>query len=150
MIVIEQPPADLPAKALAGKERDALVVTWEGRRWTRRRVVTAGGRELALALPTGTVLAPGAVLWMDAEWYVEVEAAREPLIAIRPRGREEGLRVAFEVGNRHFPLAIDGDRLLVPDDTAMDQLLTRLGVPWERVLAVFDPAGDDHAHAHGH
>ena len=38
-------------------------------------------------------------------------------IATRP------LRIAFEVGNHHFPLAIDGDELLVPDDTAMVQLL---------------------------
>ena len=48
------------------------------------------------------------------------------------------MRIAFDVGNRHFSLALDGDVLLVPDDTAMEQLLTRLGVRWERREAVFD------------
>ncbi len=33
--------------------------------------------------------------------------------------------MAFEVGNRHFTLALDGPRLLVPDDPAMKVLLTR-------------------------
>ena len=68
------------------------------------------------------------------------------MLAVTPRTREEGLRVAFEVGNRHFTLALDGARLLVPDDPAMDQVLTRLGVPFERTRAVFVPLGRGHRH----
>jgi urease accessory protein len=132
--------------ALAGRERDALVLTAEERRWGRRRVRTRAGRELALALPTGTALAPGTVLHVAPAWYVVVEAAEEPVIAATPRSREEAVRVAFEVGNRHFTLAVDGDRLLLPDDTAMEQLVTRLGVPWTRDRAVFLPVGAGHRH----
>jgi len=65
---------------------------------------------------------------------------------VTPRTREEGLRVAFEVGNRHFTLAVDGARLLVPDDPAMEQLLRRLGVAFERARAVFMPVGHGHRH----
>lgn len=132
--------------ALAGRERDALVLTAEERRWGRRRVRTRAGRELALALPTGTVLAPGTVLHVTAAWYVVVEAAEEPVIAVAPRSREEAIRVAFEVGNRHFTLAVDGERLLLPDDPAMEQLVTRLGVPWTRGRAAFLPVGAGHRH----
>jgi urease accessory protein len=77
---------------------------------------------------------------------VVVEAAPEPVLAVRPRSRDEAIRVAFEVGNRHFTLAVDGERLLVPDDPAMDQLLTRLGVAFERVRSVFVPVGAGHRH----
>lgn len=131
---------------VAGRTRDALRLTWEGRRWGRRKATTTAGREVALALPTGTVLHPGAVLWIDATWYLVVEAEPEPVIAVHPRGPHEAIRVAFEVGNRHFTVAIDGEDLLVPDDTAMEQLLDRLRVPWERKLAVFDPVGFGHRH----
>jgi urease accessory protein len=103
---------------------------------------------LALALPTGSVMRPGDVLYVASDWYVMIEAAPEPVLAVTPRSREEGLRVAFEVGNRHFTLAVDGDRLLVPDDPAMDQLLTRLGVGFERVEAIFVPLGAGHRHEH--
>lgn len=152
MIVIETVVSTTP-EALAGRERDTLALTWEGRRWGRRRVRTAAGREVALALPTGTVLAVGAVLWVDADWYLEVEGAAEPVIAVRPRNHPEALRVAFEVGNRHFSVALDGERLLVPDDTAMVQLLDRLGASWERTEAVYSPMGFGHTHppdVHGH
>jgi UreE urease accessory protein, C-terminal domain len=49
----------------------------------------------------------------------------------------------------------------VPDDTAMEQLLSRLGVVWRRRAAIFAPFGgknwehgrsalDGHSHAHPH
>jgi urease accessory protein len=136
-----------PSEAeLAGRQRDVVVMTAEERRWGRRRVVTSGGRELALALPTGSVLESGVVLHVEPEWYVVVEAAPEPVLVVRPRSAQEGLRVAFEVGNRHFTLAVDGERLLVPDDPAMEQLLGRLGVAFERTRAVFVPLGQGHRH----
>jgi urease accessory protein len=131
---------------LGGRERDVVTLTAEERRWGRRRVMTRQGRELALALPTGSVLAPGAVLHVAPDWYVVVEAAAERVLAIRPRSAAEALRVAFEVGNRHFTLAVDGDQLLVPDDVAMTQLLDRLGVNYEPARAVFEPLGHGHRH----
>ena len=134
------------AQDLLGLERDVLVLTAEERRWGRRRVVTREGRELALALPTGSVLQPGEVLHVAHDWYVVVEAAPEAVLAVRPRSREEGVRLAFEVGNRHFTLALDGERMLVPDDLAMEQLLRRLEVPYERTREVFVPLGHGHRH----
>jgi len=141
MQVITEAPRAVPPATLAGKARDTLHLTWEERRWTRKRVTTAAGRELALALPTGTVLDPGAVLLVEDDWYLVVEARPEPLLAIFPASREEALRLAFEVGNRHFTLAFEDGALLVPDDTAMIQLATRAGARWERRQAVYTPLG---------
>ena len=148
MKVIGELRAQVDPASLAGKERDSLVLTWEGRRWGRRRVTTERGREVALALPTGSVLSVGAVLLVEPGWYLEVEAAPEPVIAVFPQDHAQALRVAFEVGNRHFPLAMDGDALFVPDDPAMEQLMTRLGARWERRAAVFNPIGSSPAHEH--
>ena len=128
------------------RQRDAVVMTAEERRWGRRRVTTRAGRELALALPTGTVLAPGEVLHVDAGWYVVVEPALEPVLTVTPRSPDEAVRIAFEVGNRHLAIAMDGERLLVPDEPATEQLLRRLGVTFERARAVFTPVGFGHRH----
>jgi len=134
------------AADLASLERDRLVLSAEERRWGRRRVKTEHGRELALALPTGTVLTPGHILYVGPEYYVVVEAAEEPVLAVTPRSTHEAIRVAFEVGNRHFSVAIDRGRLLVLDDPAMEQLLSRIAVPWTRDRAVFIPIGAGHRH----
>jgi urease accessory protein UreE len=144
--VITTARVDVREADLAGRERDTLTLTAEERRWGRRRVTTTAGRVLVLALPTGSVLRLGAVLHVAADWYAVVEGALEPVLAFKPTSPEEALRVAFEVGNRHFTLAVDGERVLVPDDPAMGHLLTRLDVRFERVRAVFVPIGMGHRH----
>jgi len=149
MIVITEGRSRVDPAALSGKERDTLRLAWEERRWTRKRVTTTGGREVALALPTGSMLRPGDVVAVEADWYLAVEGRPEPVLVVAPRDRAEAIRIAFDVGNRHFPLALDGERLLVPDDAAMEQLLSRLGVRWARRQAVFDPLGGGHRHEPG-
>ena len=133
MTLITDLPRAVEPAALAGKARDTLSLTWEERRWTRKRVTTTGGREVALALPTGSVLEPGAIL--------AVEARPEAVLACFPSSHPEALRIAFDVGNRHFTLAVEDGALVVPDDPAMSQLLSRLGVRWERREAVYAPLG---------
>lgn len=140
-VIVTRPHVPVHDADLSRLERDTLVLTAEERRWGRRRVTTDKGRELALALPTGSVLVPGEILHVARDFYVIIEAAAEPVLAVMPRSHEEGLRVAFEVGNRHFTLALDGERILVPDDPAMEQLLERLEVEWRREQAVFIPLG---------
>jgi urease accessory protein len=146
VVVVTHPHVHVRDADLSGHERDTLVLTAEERQWGRRRVTTTGGRTLALALPTGTTLTPGEILHVGPDWYLIVEGAPEPVLVVTPGSGKEALRIAFEVGNRHFTLALDGERLLVPDDRAMDQLLTRLGVPFERAQAVFVPIGTGHRH----
>jgi urease accessory protein len=149
MVMITAPHLHVEPSALAGKERDTLCLTWEERRWTRKRVVTTQGREVALALPTGSLLRPGDVVAVEPDWYLAIEGKPEAVLAVTPTDRGEAIRIAFEVGNRHFPVAISDDDLLVPDDTAMEQLMTRLGVAWKRSAAVFTPLGGGHSHEHG-
>jgi urease accessory protein UreE len=61
-------------------------MTSEERRWVRRRATTSQGREIALALPTGATLEPGSIVAIEPDWYLEIEAAPEAVLAIRPRG----------------------------------------------------------------
>lgn len=145
-VVVEALPGAVTPADLQGKEADRLLLTWEQRRWMRGRFVTEGGREIGVALPTGTQVEPGQTLWIGADWYLLMEATKEPLLAIRARDREQAIRIAFEVGNLHFPLALETDRLLVPDDSAMIQLFGRIGVCWERCSSAFRPIGKGSPH----
>jgi urease accessory protein len=114
---------------LRAKEEDKLVLTWEQRRWMRGRFTTKRGRKIGIALPTGTTLTPGAILYVGADWYLKIEAAIESVLEILPSDYDEAVKIAFEVGNRHFPLALEKSRILVPDDKVMVRLMDRLGAP---------------------
>ena len=73
-VVVTERAAVSSADALAGRKRDALVLTAEERRWGRRRVRTGDGRELVLALPTGSVLMTACVAVLMTETLLEVPA----------------------------------------------------------------------------
>jgi urease accessory protein len=145
-VVVDTLPIDISPADLAGKEVDTLSLPWEQRRWMRGRFTTDKGREIGVALPTGIQIEPGQIMWIGPDWYLTMGVANEPLLAIRAADRADAIRIAFEVGNLHFPLAVSGERLLVPDDSAMIQLLGRLGVNWERCSAAFQPIGKGSPH----
>ena len=133
---------------LRAKEEDKLVLAWEQRRWMRGRFTTSNGRKIGIALPTGTTLAPGAILYVGADWYLKIEAAMESVLEIFPSDYNEAVKIAFEVGNRHFPLALEESKILVPDDKVMVRLMDRLGASWERRQAIFNPIGNTQLHQH--
>jgi urease accessory protein len=149
LLIIERLISPVSAEILRAKEDDKLVLTWEQRRWVRGRFTTDKGRKIGLALPTGTTLAPDAILWVEQDWYLRVEAATESVLEILPADRAEAVKIAFEVGNRHSPLAMQENKLLVPDDKAMVRLMDRLGAQYERRQAVFNPIGNSESHQHG-
>jgi urease accessory protein len=147
-LIIDHAIPPVSQETLRAKEDDKIVLTWEQRRWVRGRFTTDKGRKIGLALPTGTTLAPDAILWVGPDWYLRVEAANEPVLEIFPADHNEAMKIAFEVGNRHFPLAMQENKLLVPDDKAMVRLMDRLGARWERRQAVFNPIGNTQSHQH--
>ena len=147
MLIIDHLIDSLPAAALEGKEMDILALTWQQRRWPRGKLTTRNSREIALALPTGTILQPGVPLWVESNWYLTVVASPEPVLAIEPADWATAVRAAFEIGNRHFPLVIEGSALLVPDDPAMVHLFERMGIPFTGRSAPFNPQGVGHSHA---
>ena len=134
---------------LSAKEEDKLVLTWEQRRWLRGRFTTKRGRKIGIALPTGTTLAHGTILYVGPDWYLKMEAAIEPVLEIIPLDYDHAVKIAFEIGNRHFPLALDGASILVPDDKAMIRLMERLGARWSRRQGIFDPVSSTQPHPHG-
>ena len=81
---------------------DTAALTWEQRQRSRQKLLTALGREVALALPTGTRLLAGDLL-PTAEGYIEVVLTPEEVLVIRPRSLQETAFVAYQIGNRHLP-----------------------------------------------
>jgi len=147
-IIIDRLNAPTPLADLGAKEEDKLVLNWEQRRWMRGRFTTERGRKIGIALPTGTTVVPGSILYVGPDWFLKIEAAVESVLEIVPSNCAEAVKIAFEVGNWHFPLALRENKILVPDDKPMVRLLERLGVPWERRQTIFDPIANTQLHQH--
>jgi len=120
-----------------GSRPERLVLTWEQRSKTRQRVASESGREIVLKLATGTRLPPGTVVWVGEGVHVEVAAADEEVWLIRTADVRTLAQVAYEIGNRHFPIEIGDASLAVLYDHTLAELWARLGVHAERMRRPF-------------
>lgn len=134
------------AADLSGLDRDVVTLGWEDRRKSRQRLTTRNGLELALALPTGSILEDGDIIYLDGQRYVMIEAAREDGLCIYPERPEDYALAAYEIGNRHLPLSIARDSLSTLLEPLIETHLKKQGIRCERRLIPFEPIRKGHSH----
>ena len=122
-------------------------MTAEDRSRVRRKVTAPDGQEFALALPTGTRLWPGQVLYCLPNRVYVIEAAAEKVIVIRPRDMREAAAAGHLVGNMHRNVDLGGDGIAVLYDEILEERLLRDDFVLERDERPFHgAAGAGHAH----
>jgi urease accessory protein len=126
---------------------DRVSLTWDARQKSRQKLQTAVGKEVALALPTGTRLSAGDLLPIEEGW-IEVHLAPEDVLLIRPRTLQETAFVAYQVGNRHLALEITEDGLKTLYEPALASYLRQQGIPIEQARLSFTPIGATLGHGH--
>lgn len=132
-------------------ERDAVFLDWEGRQRCRGRLTTRGGREIGLALPTGTVLQPGDLLYRDEQFEIVVEGVPEKVFVLCPETHEDFGLVCYQIGNLHRPIGFQGGAILVPYEPVLEKPLDRIGYAYTVEERVFTHiARQSHGHAHVH
>ena len=132
-----------------GQAADVVRLPYDDRFRRRRRYVSAGGLEFLLDLPEPRLLADGDGLRLGSGDVVAVEAMAESLLEVA--GHSETLaRLAWHLGNRHVAVEIAPGRLRLREDKVTADLLGRLGMPFTRLEAPFNPepgvAGPGHSH----
>jgi urease accessory protein len=139
---------------LDGPAADRVVLDYEGRFLRRRLLTTASGAELFVDLPETVSLDDGDAFATDTGALVAVAAAPEPLIEVTAPLHDLA-RLAWHIGNRHMPAAIEPARILIHSNPVMADMLARLGATTRTVTEPFAPergaygTGRTHGHHHG-
>ncbi len=109
-----------------------------------------GGLDFLLDLPEATAIRNGDGLLLEDGRIVEVKASAEPLVEVRARDAGHLVRLAWHLGNRHLPVQVEADRLLIREDHVIEAMLQSLGAIVTHVEAPFDPEGGAYGHGHHH
>ncbi len=133
----------------AGPAEAEIALPYEARYRRRGRLVLADGEAILLDLAEATELADGARLALEDGRRVRVRAASEPLAEVRAEGASLA-RLAWHVGNRHTPCAVEEGRLLIRRDHVLEAMLARLGARVAHVEAPFRPEGGAYGHGRTH
>lgn len=150
------PPGQWPA----GTAADRLVLNYDERHRRRLRYVAAGGTTFLLDLPRATLLRAGDGLRLEDGRIISVEASPEHLVAITAPDAAALIRLAWHIGNRHLPAQLEPRRILIREDTVIENMLRGLGATIKHVLEPFTPetgaydnspgSAGHQAHEHGH
>lgn len=128
------------ASELNGQAKDFVELNYHDRCRPRQIVSTAGGRELALALPRGTVLTDGVVLHRDQEVVVTVVAKPEQVVRIQPEDNRELCVVAHHLGNWHRSLeALTDGNVLTEVDAPLEDWLKKHGIAYSIETRAYQP-----------
>jgi len=136
----------------SGVATDAVVLAYDDRHRRRQAMQGDHGLEFLLDLPEAAALRHGDGLVLDDGRMVEVRAKPEPLLVVTAKDPQHLARLAWHLGNRHVPAAIEAGRILIRPDHVLAEMLSGLGADVAAIEAPFDPEGGAYARggAHGH
>lgn len=118
---------------------DRITLSYEERHRRRLRFLAEAGTEFLLDLPRTTVLRAGDGLQLEDGRIILVAAAAEPLLEIRAGDPEQLTRLAWHIGNRHLPAQIAIARILIREDSVIEDMLRGLGATVRHVAEPFTP-----------
>lgn len=107
----------------------------------RRRILlqTSAGQHVLLDLARTRHLRQGDGLLLDHGGIVRIEAAPERLLLVSAPDAPSLMRIAWHLGNRHLPTALQADRLLIREDHVIAEMIRGLGGTAVPIEAPFDP-----------
>jgi urease accessory protein len=129
-----------------------LVLAFEARKKSRQLVRLDSGEEIGILLPPGTSLRDGDVIESEDGSLFKVQAAREELMSVTATDSFQLLRAAYHLGNRHAAVQLQPDRILLPIDPVLKEMLVGLGLTVAIVSEQFTPQTGAYGggHKHGH
>jgi len=145
------PVGDWPRERARGR----VTLDYDARHRRRLRLATDDGEPFLLDLPRAAAMADGDGLALDDGGWIEICAKAEALLEVTAPP-ELLCRLAWHIGNRHIPAAIERHRILIRDDHVIAEMLYRLGANVRHVHEPFAPeAGayaehEHHAALHDH
>ncbi|KMK52022.1 urease accessory protein UreE [[Actinobacillus] muris] len=126
---------------------------------SERRILrkqTQGGREIAFRLlKEGQRLKHNDVVLITEDLVIAIDILPCEVILLSPKTLPEMAWACYEIGNKHAPLFLDGDEILLPYDKPMFEWLTAAGFAPQQASRRLSEAlransAQGHAHSHGY
>jgi len=114
--------------SISNKKKDVLNLQWfEATKRIMRKKTEANEEIVIKFLREGNRLKEGDILYEDEEKIVVVNILPCDAIQVTPRSIYEMGTVCYEIGNKHLPLFIQGDNVLIPYEKPLERLLVATG-----------------------
>jgi urease accessory protein len=128
MIIIDTIQGNIMINPPENRVTDPLQLEWfeTGKRVLRRH--TLGGQEVALRfMREAPVLQQGDIVWMDDKKAIVISILPASAIVLKPATMTEMATICYEIGNKHLPLFLEGEEVLIPFEEPLFRWLEARG-----------------------
>ncbi|WP_407308958.1 urease accessory protein UreE [Desulfosporosinus sp. SB140] len=133
---------------LTGKIVEKIELEWFelDKRLIRR--VTDKGTEVGISLDGSYCLGSGDVLYKDDKKVIAIELIPTQAIVLEPQTMKEMAHICYQLGNRHAPIFLEGNQILIPFDPTILEFFNKLSIGTKvekrRLEHVLQPASRHH------
>ena len=121
------------AGRLNAQTRDSVRLKWYEAERRILRTTTEGGRDIAFKLlKEGQRLHHGDVVYLSDTLAISVAIEPSEVMVLSPQTLPDMARACYEIGNKHTPLFLDGNELLLPYDKPLFEWLCAAGFAPQR------------------
>ena len=144
----------------------SVELDWDVRQKSRFAATDSQGRQLAVFLPRGQAVRGGDVLVAEDGSLIRAIAAPQRVLKITACATHgtafDLMRAAYHLGNRHVPIELQPDHLLIEPDHVLADMLRSMHMTVTEATLPFEPEGgaygghvthdghSHHGHGHGH
>src|SRR5262245_50135473 len=118
-----RPAGHWPKEKAAG----SLTLDFDARHRRRISLTTDQSEDVLLDLPNAIAMADGDGLQLEDGRWLRVQAAAELVVEVRHKDRDQLIRLAWHLGNRHLPTEIRNQVLRLRFDHVIEDMLRRFG-----------------------
>lgn len=139
MIIVESIMGNTRTMNLENRTTDLFRIEWfeTGKRVLRRH--TTGGQEIALRfMRENPLLQQDDIVWMDEQRAIVISIQPAEALVLRPGNMADMAAICYEIGNKHLPLFLEGNEVLVPFEEPLFRWLAARGytpVREQRILS---------------
>jgi urease accessory protein len=127
-MIINQIIGNTTTLSIVGLTIDRLELEWFETTKRIQRKKTTGGMEIAIRfLKEGQRLLQNDVVYMDAQKVVIVHIKPCEAIVVNPQSLLEMGTICYEIGNKHLPLFIQDNQVLIPYEEPLFRWLLAAG-----------------------
>lgn len=126
-MLVEKILGNWETKSFPVSETDYVSIEWYEARKRVLRKKSRNGRDIAIKRQDNSPMRDKDILWRDDSSVIILEILPCEAIVLTPANMYEMATLCYEVGNRHSPLFLQGDEVLLPYDAPMYRMLEANG-----------------------
>ncbi|SMC28234.1 urease accessory protein [Clostridium acidisoli DSM 12555] len=147
-MLIEKILGNIKEIELNGKAIDEVYVDWFDVDKKILKKASKNGKDIGIKLEKPSRLNDGDILYSDEKEILIITIPECEAISIKPKTMHEMGKICYEIGNKHIPLFLDEDEIIVNYDDPLYKLLDKKGFKPKKTMRKLVNALEHHHHEH--